>query len=152
MRVRPGRESDADAVTALLVELRDFQAALQPGNPRFRVAGETWAEEARRTLSDPAWRVFVAEEDGRVVGFASLRFARKPWGTSCEVDSLVVADANRGRGIGRALMGACESHGRSAGAAGMRLHVTAGNDAAVNFYERLGYEALAVRMGKPLAE
>ncbi|MDQ3981518.1 MAG: GNAT family N-acetyltransferase [Actinomycetota bacterium] len=150
--VRLAHASDVDSVAALLVELKHVQATVQPENPRYRVPDESWVAEAKTVLGDPGFDVFIAEQAGRVVGFAALRFARKVWGKACEVESLVVTEASRGRGVGEKLMEACEAHACAAGAAGMRLHVTPDNAGALRFYRRLGYETMAVRMGKSLTE
>jgi ribosomal protein S18 acetylase RimI-like enzyme len=148
--VRAATSDDLDDITRLYVELRDHHRPLQPHNPRYHVADEGWARTARRALDDPRSVVLVAEEDGVVVGFVALTFVDKPWGLSCEVGTLVVERARRGRGHGAALMAAAEARARSEGAKGMRVEVLEGNQQARAFYHRLGYGVLAQRMGKPV--
>lgn len=90
------------------------------------------------------------ESAGAVLGFANLAFEERPWGIACEVRTLVVASGARGRGIGRALMSACEEVARREGARGVRLDVLVGNDEGAAFYEKLGYDRFAWRYGRML--
>lgn len=53
---------------------------------------------------------------------------------------LAVDQAARGRGHGRALMGAAESWLRARGCPKLQLMVRDGNDAAIGFYRALGLE------------
>lgn len=96
--------------------------------------------------------MLVCEADGAVVGFARFSFNERPWGKACELHTLVVSEAFRGKGVGRALMAASESAAMAAGAKGIRLDVLIGNDGGRAFYERLGYERFAWRYGKMLDE
>jgi len=53
--------------------------------------------------------------------------------------TLDVAPEHRRRGLGLALMRAAEAHFRALGAVGMRLEAAVDNQAARQFYARLGY-------------
>jgi ribosomal protein S18 acetylase RimI-like enzyme len=55
-----------------------------------------------------------------------------------ELETLSVAEGERGQGVGRALMDAAYAVMRELGATELMLYVLEGNDAAVRFYERLG--------------
>jgi ribosomal protein S18 acetylase RimI-like enzyme len=149
-RVREATARDLGDLTRLFVELREHHRPLQPDNPRYHVSDEGWERTARRSLDDPRSALYVSEEDGVVVGFVQLSFVDKPWGSSCEVGTLVVDPAHRGRGHGTALMSAAEGRARTEGARGMRVEVLAGNEQARAFYERLGYGLLAHRFGRAL--
>jgi ribosomal-protein-alanine N-acetyltransferase len=63
------------------------------------------------------------------------------------VVTLDVAPAFRRMGLARVLMGEAEQQSVDAGAERMGLHVYSGNTAAIAFYERLGFERLAVDEG-----
>lgn len=148
-RVRPAVPDDVDDVARLYVELKRHHRDLGPDNPRYRVPDQSLRKRTERVLADPRTTIYLAEIEGRVVGFLELTFADKPWGTSCEIETLVVEEAYRGRGCGRALMRAAELHARRQGAKGMRVDVLAANGDGRRFYEELGYELFAVRYGKP---
>jgi ribosomal protein S18 acetylase RimI-like enzyme len=52
--------------------------------------------------------------------------------------------------VGARLVAAGETAAVARGAGGMRVEVVVENERGRAFYERLGYEGLAVRYGKPL--
>ncbi|MQA98677.1 MAG: GNAT family N-acetyltransferase [Actinobacteria bacterium] len=149
LEVRRARPSDLDALLRLQSQLGRHHREIQPDNPRYRVTEAEWETLLQRDLDSDTTRIHIAEWDGDIVGFVRLSFVEKPWGTSCEVDTLIVDETRRRYGIGRQLMSAAEHAAREHGAAAIRLNILAGNDLARAFYEGLGYEILAWRYGKP---
>jgi ribosomal protein S18 acetylase RimI-like enzyme len=107
-------------------------------------------EIAQSALEHPDDELLVAEEDSVVVGFARLRYEEKPWGLACQVDTLVVSSASRGRGVGTELLAASEEAAARRGALGMRVEVVVENEVGRAFYEKLGYRGLAIRYGRPI--
>lgn len=81
-------------------------------------------------------RVVIAESDGTLVGFAILHVE----GRVGYVVTLDMAEELRGRGLARRLMQAIEQHAVEAGCVVVGLHVFVGNEAAIRFYERAGFE------------
>jgi ribosomal protein S18 acetylase RimI-like enzyme len=148
--IRSAGASDVEAITALYIELKRHHARLQPDNPRYKVAEERWAQIAHASIENPEEAVLVAEAAGGVVGFVRLSFTARPWGKACEINTLVVGEASRGGGVGRALMVAAERTAAEGGAQGVRLDILVGNDDGARFYEELGYELFAWRYGKML--
>jgi GNAT superfamily N-acetyltransferase len=152
VRVRPASPSDHEAVAQLYVQLKRHQQELQPSNPRYTIADDRWAEVARAALEDPDVFVHVAEIGGRVVGFMKITYAEKPWGVACELETMVVDEKERGRGVGTRMLEKAEAIAHESGAKGMRIDVLIPNYGGREFYERAGYEAFAVRYGKPLRD
>ena len=147
--IRTATIDDLDEVARLYIALKNHHAKLQPDNLRYQVEDARWAEAARKALEDRAVTCLLAER-GAAIGFMKLSFVEKVWGTSCEIDTLVVDDAARGQGVGAALVAAAERTGRRRGARAMRVDVLTRNLGGVAFYEREGYEQFAVRLGKSL--
>ena len=152
LTIRPAETGDLDTLAVLLVELQTHHVKLQPQNPRYHVDKRRWREVAAEGLEEGRSHAFVAEVGGAVVGFVKLAFADKPWGLSCEIDTLVVTRKWRGKGIGQALMEKAEAIGADHGARGYRVDVLADNYDGREFYERAGYEIFAVRYGKPVRD
>jgi ribosomal protein S18 acetylase RimI-like enzyme len=66
-----------------------------------------------------------------------------------ELETLSVAEGERGQGVGRALMDAAYAVMRDLGVTEVMLYVLEGNDGAARFYERLGMRPyLHVLMGR----
>jgi RimJ/RimL family protein N-acetyltransferase len=139
VEIRPAEPGDA----AALIALADAVGA-EPGE--WLLTDRAWrtpAEERRylRILRrDANGAVFVAEDDGRIVG--RLAVARDPHPSSAHVADfgLMVSAAHRGRGIGRALLAAADGWARSAGVMKLELHVFPHNEAAIALYEKAGFE------------
>jgi RimJ/RimL family protein N-acetyltransferase len=123
-------------------------------------------EEGRWILSIDSWRsisderryvksvfrhpdaaVFVADEDGRIVGRMSL--SRDPHPASRHVADLglMVAEDQRRRGIGTRLLEAALEWARLAGVTKLELHVFPWNEPALRLYESFGFEREGYRKG-----
>ena len=90
--------------------------------------------------------VLVAEETSRVVvGFVIVHVERVAAGGRGYVVTLDVAEEWRRRGLAGMLMREAEAGAVAAGGRWMELHVFTGNEGAIRFYERLGYERIAVK-------
>lgn len=87
----------------------------------------------------------MAEDAGRVVGFAGYGQFRGGVGYARTMEhTIYLEDGVQGRGAGRALMQAVETHARAGGAHSMWAAVTASNAPSIAFHERLGYEHVAL--------
>jgi ribosomal protein S18 acetylase RimI-like enzyme len=133
--VRQAGPGDVDAVAPLFDAYRQFYR--QPSDPGL--ARAFLAERLEREESV----VFVAERDGRAVGFVQLY----PLFTSTAdrprrlwlLNDLFVAPEARGGGVGRALMDRARRLAEETGAAGLELATARTNTVAQRLYESLGY-------------
>lgn len=150
IHLRPAVPEDRTRIVDLYLALRDHHRALQPANPRYSVPRAGWEQTIDRAIVNDEVRVIVAEEDGVIAGFMKLAFVEKPWGKSCEVETLVIDDPHRSLGLGRRLMDEAERIARDSGAAGVRVDVLFENESAREFYERLGYTRTSIRLGKTI--
>ena len=139
IHVRRAGSSDASALVALAEEVGREEG-------RWILATETWRSvtDERRYLrmvqrhADAA--VFVAEDDGRIVGRLSL--SRDPHPSSRHVADLglMVAESHRRRGIGKLLLDEAVSWARECGIRKLELHVFPWNEPAISLYESFGFE------------
>lgn len=80
---------------------------------------------------------FVAEDASKkIVGFVLCAVEKKKTGTIVTID---IVEGLRGKGIGRELMGLAEKALRGRGVARIELQTAVENEAAIKFYESLGY-------------
>ena len=75
--------------------------------------------------------------DGAIVGFAAVRF--EAWNRRAALWHLYVAPAQRGRGIGRALLAAVTDYALRVGARCLWLETSSVNYPAIQFYQRMGF-------------
>jgi RimJ/RimL family protein N-acetyltransferase len=142
--VRRAEPTDAQA----LKELGDAVGAEPEG---WLVTTNGWRSVAdeRRYLRAirryPHAAVFVAEDDGRVVGRLSVARDQHPASRHVADLGLMVAASHRRQGIGTALLEAAAEWARQAGVAKLELHVFPWNEAAIKLYERFGFEREGVR-------
>ena len=85
----------------------------------------------------------VAEQDGELMGYAGLVVV----GRQADVQTLAVAPAGQGRGLGRRLLDALVAEARRRDAGEVLLEVRAENAAALALYTGAGFERIGVRRG-----
>jgi len=139
IRIRRAEPSDAPA----LVQLAEAVGSEQE---RWILAAEGWRSigDERRylktVLRHPDAAVFVADDDGLIVGRLSL--SRDPHPASRHVADLglMVAASHRGRGIGRLLLEEAVAWSRLSEVRKLELHVFPWNEPALRLYESFGFE------------
>jgi GNAT superfamily N-acetyltransferase len=98
------------------------------------------AERLSRILLRPDQQFFVAEFDGRLVGWLHAVVSEYvELETFVVISGLVVDKSHRRQGIGTQLMQHAEDWARSQGCSVVRLWSSAGRTVAHDFYQRLGY-------------
>jgi ribosomal-protein-alanine N-acetyltransferase len=121
--VRAAELSDLEAIHALELEAFATDRLSRRALRRFIVA--------------PHHPLIVAKFGAALAGYALLAIRRG--GRAARIYSLAV-DPHRGRrGVGRALLQACERYARGHGRETLRLEVRYDNAAAIALYEKLGY-------------
>jgi N-acetylglutamate synthase-like GNAT family acetyltransferase len=123
--VRDYQEADREACRLLFDELVETHRALYPGahvGSTFELRGRT----------------FVAEEQGRVVGYAGLL----SHGRRAELEPIVVAHDQRARGVGRALAERVVQEARDVGATRIFVRPAARNSEAILFFHSCGFDVL----------
>lgn len=141
MLLRDVHSGDAEALSQLITEFTHLS---------------TTAVQIRKRLarSQAVEHPVVAELDGHVVGFASLRLVSylgedAPY---AEISELFVSEPYRRRGIARALMTELEMRARAAGASSVAVLTAVDNDNAMALYHAMGFQEFSIALQKWLTE
>jgi len=144
--VRRAEPADAEGLT----ELGDAVGSEPEG---WLVTTNGWrnANDERRYLRAirryPDAAVFVAEDDGLIVGRLSIARDQHPASKHVADLGLMVAATHRRRGIGTALLDAAVRWARAADVRKLELHVFPWNEAAIKLYESYGFVREGLRRG-----
>ena len=85
----------------------------------------------------PVWWAFVAEEDGRIEGFALYYIRYSTWkGQRMYLEDLIVTEKMRGRGLGKLLFDRLIEEAKEKKFSGMVWQVLDWNEPAINFYKK----------------
>ncbi len=144
IEIRHARPEDAATLVALGSAVGREEGAWLLTSAGWRSVGEE-RRYLRALKRYPDAAVFVAEEDGRIVGRLSL--ARDPHPASHHVADLglMVAISHRRRGVGRTLLEQAVAWARDAGVRKLELHVFPWNEPAIRLYETFGFEREGLR-------
>lgn len=134
MQVREARPEDWEHVKELLAELGRPDVRSDPDESRHRARYEQY-------LARDDALALVAEHDGTIVGFVDVEFRQRlnflqpqAW-----VPDLVVAEAARGTGAGRALLEEVERRAIERDSWGMALESANWRESSHAFYGHLGW-------------
>ncbi len=84
--------------------------------------------------------LFVARDEGEIVGSLSLVLFRIPTGLRAWIEDVVVDGAARGKGVGEALNRAAIERASKAGAKTVDLTSRPSRESANRLYQRLGFQ------------
>lgn len=94
----------------------------------------------RAVLNDSASRLYLLEEEGRVVGMLTLGIYVSPTGSKGWIEDVVVDDVCRGRGYGRQLVAHAIEEAKKAGVAQLMLTSNPLRVAANKLYQQMGFQ------------
>jgi GNAT superfamily N-acetyltransferase len=141
--IRVGRQSDAREIAQLTSQLG------------YDLAEGDAAARLSRIMARDDQRFLVADFDGRAIGWVHIVLVEYVDAEAFAlIGGLVVDQAHRGSGIGRALLNSAENWARERGVSMVRLSSTVARTAAHRFYENLGYTKIKTQHSfiKPLDE
>lgn len=137
MIIRPAEARDAAGLAAIV-------------NPVIRETTISFKTEEltlddARDIIEAAPIMFVAEENGEILGYASYSQFRRGVGYDRTMEHAIALGPDaRGRGIGRQLMQKLEAHAKASDLGSLWAGISGENPDAVAFHEALGFEKIAM--------
>jgi ribosomal protein S18 acetylase RimI-like enzyme len=126
---------EAKEVTGELVEA--FQRLVPQLSTTARAPGQ---KELQEIVDSPAVLLFMAREEGKIVGSLSLIVFRVPSGVRAWIEDVVVDETMRGHGIGEALTWYAIDRAKELGVKTVDLTSRPSREAANRLYVRVGFE------------
>jgi len=140
MIVRPAAPEDLLGILAIYNHVIAMTTAVYSREPATLEERQAWFEGRQKA----GYPVLVAAEGKNVLGFSSFGDFRSWWGYRYTVEhSVHVAEASRGRGVGRKLVETLFPLALAMGKHAMVGGIDAGNEASIRFHERLGFTKVA---------
>lgn len=151
MQIRRAEEKDLAGVNSLLFQVAEVHHRGRPD--LFKGGAKKYTdEEVLEIFKDGQRPVFVAEEDGAVLGYAFCLFQQQKNSHALTdiktlyIDDLCVDETQRGKHIGRKLYEHVLDFAKEAGCYNVTLNVWACNESAMRFYEKCGLKPQKVGM------
>jgi phosphinothricin acetyltransferase len=139
MRIEDATDDDLPAVVAIYNEVIRTSTAIYREEPATLEERRAW-NDTRKTNGYPL--LVARTDDAAVAGFATFGDFRAWPGYRFTVEhSVHVAEGQRGRGIGTALMRVLLERGTALGKHVMVAGIDADNAGSIRMHERLGFEA-----------
>ena len=131
--LREGKKSDMDSVLMLIKELATFEKESD--------AVELTASDLKKDGfgESPAFKVFVAEQQGEVIGMALFYERYSTWkGRSIHLEDLIVKQEYRAKGVGKALYTKVLTYAHEQKMRRVSWEVLDWNKVAIDFYTSTG--------------
>ena len=149
IQIRPcGPEDEAAFIQMNLQFIQEVRAS----NPYWDTLAVPGAADLgrvfREALACPEGiRIFIAELDGAVVGYANTWTVYSIWagGKALILDDLYVDQACRNLGVGRRMLAFLADHARAQGFRRLQLHAETDNVKAHKLYREMGFQDEAMR-------
>lgn len=151
MRICFANEPHIPGMIDLLQQVGEVHHQIRPD--LFRTGAQKYSEEDLKVLLTDASRpIFIAEDAGRVAGYAFCIFQEtRDNPVLCDrkvlyIDDLCVDESRRGDGVAKALYEHVCAFAKESGCHAVTLNVWCGNDRAMRFYEKCGLKPQKIGM------
>ena len=155
IEIRRAKLSDVDKINYLLFQVHKVHSDARPD--LFVSGAKKYTDEQlRQILIDETKPIFVATQNGTVLGYAFCVFINNGENAShtdiktLYIDDLCVDETCRGKGIGKLLYEYVIEFAKKCGCYNVTLNVWADNKNAVAFYEKIGMHIQKIGMEKIL--
>jgi len=155
INIRRAKDDDIPTLDKLLFQVHEVHHKARPD--LFKADAKKYTDEQlKEILANDKTPVFVAESDGKFLGYAFCihkQFIKDNNMTDVKtlyIDDLCVDENERGKHIGKTLYDFVVSYAKKSGYYNVTLNVWADNKKAVEFYEKIGLRVQKIGMEKIL--
>jgi len=140
LKIRPATDADQQRIMEIYNDAVLNTTATFDTEPRTIEKQMIWFRNHKKNHP-----VIVAEEDGKVIGWASL----SPWSDRCAYDTTVEVSVYidtdfRGKGIGSKLLEMVTLEGKKLSNHTVLSRITEGNEVSIHLHEKFGYRHVGV--------
>jgi GNAT superfamily N-acetyltransferase len=129
--IRQARREDCPRLMELIRELAEYEKAPQ----EVTVSLEEFEDAG--FSANPVWWALVAEEDGKIQGFALYYIRYSTWkGQRMYLEDIIVTEEKRGQGIGKLLFDELIVEAKKRKLNGIVWQVLEWNEPAIQFYKK----------------
>ncbi len=140
IHIEPATEADLPELLAIYNDIIAHTTAVWQYNPHTLSMRKEWF----RDKQEQGWPVLVAKEAGEVLGYATIGPFRNWEGYRFTVENSVYVDAaQRGKGIGRALLQATIDAAREKHLHAVVAGIDAENASSLHLHRELGFREVA---------
>ena len=151
MEIRRACREDIPGLSDLLMQVLNIHAE---GRPDLFIPNTTkyTEEELHEMILNDASPIFVASENGKVLGYAFTEMRQRLHSNNMTdirtlfIDDLCVDASERGKHIGHELLAFVKEYARAHGVYHITLNVWSFNAPAIHFYEREGMKPMETVM------
>ena len=145
---------DKPALVSFIDGLQHYEHKFERNRRIDAEAGEDYFGVLLQRVAEHEGRIFVAEAGEQPIGWAVFLveqeyvYVIEDERTYGYIAELFVNESVRGRGVGQALIRACEDEGRARGLRRMMIGVIPANARAARVYAEAGYSPYAMELRK----
>jgi ribosomal protein S18 acetylase RimI-like enzyme len=156
--IRRYGDEDAEQVRRCIIELQEYERALESDRVEGRLIAARHLEQMLTTCARKRGQLFVAEVEQAVVGFVCVWMERETevyltrLTAYAYISDLAVLPEFRRLGLGKALLRTAEAFARKQGAAALSLNVLARNAMARAAYAAAGFREYELALIKDVRE
>ena len=156
MNIRNATSEDALLLSGLCRDVQNLHAQNHTDIFKMPESDDFADSFFKEMLADPVVRIFIAEQNGKAVGYIFCKLIERPETPftfamrSLHVDQICVRPTARGAGIGRALLREVEMLAMQLNVQRVQLDSWAFNTGAHAFFERLGFQKFMFRFWRHL--